>query len=152
MDRMLRGFGVAPATVFLLILLSACGGWWDSEKDAVRRAIIAHELDERGVQVYELIVRLSPTEFRADFGHGSRMVWLVSTRFDRQHRESEYFGHRDPSRSYLFVEDIRLNDSHDEATADVVLYLGDGQQVSKEITLRQEDGSWQVHSERSTAE
>jgi hypothetical protein len=52
----------------------------------------------------------------------------------------------------LFVEDIRLNDSHDEATADVVLYLGDGQPVSNEITLRQEDGSWQVHSERSTTE
>jgi hypothetical protein len=152
MDRTLRGFGVALATVFLLILLSACGEWWDSEKDAVRRAIIAHELDERGVQVDELIVRLSPTEFRADFSHGSRMVWLVSTRFDRRHVESEYFGLRDPSGSYLFVEDIRLNDSHDEATADVVLYLGDGQPVSNEITLRQEDGSWQVHSERSTTE
>lgn len=152
MSRTLRRAGTAPATVLLLILLSACGGWWDSEKDAVRRAIIVHELDEQGVQVDDLILRLSPVEFRADLGHGSRMVWLVCTTLDRQYRESEYFRARDPSRSYLFVQDIRFNDSHDEATAEVILGLGGGQELRKEITLWKKNGSWQVHSERSGTE
>ena len=144
---MLRSRAVS-VTWILLLALSACTVWGESESDAVRRAVIAHELDERGVQVDDLIIRLSPGEFRADFGYATKIVWLVSPGYQRQYREGEYFKVRDPERSYLFVEDIAYGESHDQATVGVVLWLESGELTSKEITLRKEGNVWQIVSER----
>jgi len=135
------------AAVILLLLLSGCASWWDSESDAVRRAAIAHELDEPSIQVDDLVIRLSPRESRTDFGHQSRMVWLVSSTFERQHREGEYFRLRDPERSYLFVQEVRHSDSRKVATVRVVLYLVDRPLVIEELTLHKTNSAWEVVSE-----
>lgn len=144
----MRRSGTVPAAFILLVVVSACAAWGESESDAVRRAVIAHELDEQGARVDELIIRLSPGEFRADFGHSSRIVWLVSPAYQRQYREGEYFRVRDRERSYLFVQDITYEDSRDQAKVGVVLYLGNRDLVTKEITLHKNDNRWQVSSER----
>jgi hypothetical protein len=137
------------ASIFLLlVVVSACAVWGESESDAIRRAVITHELDDRGLPVDDLIIRLSPGEFRADFGHGSRVVWLVSPEYQRQYIEGEYFRVHDPERSYLFVQDIAYNDFHDQATVGFVLYLGSGQPAAREITLHKKADSWEVISER----
>jgi hypothetical protein len=135
------------ATLFLLPQLSACASWWNSESDSVRRTVIAHELDESGTQVDDLVIRLSPQEFRADFGHGSRMVWLVSNPIERLYREGEYFRLRDPERSYLFIQDVRYDESHSEAAVTIVLGLVDQNPTTKDVTLRQKAGEWAVVSE-----
>lgn len=136
-------------SIFLvLVVVSACAVWGESESDAIRRAVMTHELDERGLQVDDLIIRLSPGEFRADFGHGSRVVWLVSPEYQRQYIEGEYFRVHDPERSYLFVQNIAYNDSHDQVIVGVVLYLGSGQLTATEITLHKKADSWEVISER----
>jgi hypothetical protein len=136
------------AAIGLLLLLSACASWGDSESDAVRRAVIAHELDEQGIQVDDLVIRLSPSELRADFGHQSRMVWLVANSLERQYREGEYFRLRDPERSYLFVQEVRYSDSAQVAMVRVVLYPVDQPLVTKDLTLRKTDTAWEVVSER----
>ena len=133
-----------PAMFILPLLVSACAGWAQADSDAVRRAVIAHELDERGVQVDELIIRLSPGEFRADLGYGDRIVWLVSPPYQRQYREAEYFNVRGAERSYLFVQDITYDDSHNQASVGVVLYLTTGQLTTKEVTLHKKGGSWEI--------
>jgi len=148
MEKRILRTGIVPATFIVLVAVSACAGWGESESDAVRRAVIAHELDERDVQVDELIIRLSPGEFRADFGHESRIVWLVSPLYQRQYREGEYFGVRDPDRSYLFVQDITYDNSGIQANVGVVLYLGSGELITKEMTLHKKDDSWEVGSAR----
>jgi len=140
--------GIVASTVFLLVAVSACAVWGESESDVIRRAVIAHELDERGLRVDDLIIRLSPGEFRADFGYGSRIVWLVSPGYQRQYIEGEYFKIHDPERSYLFVQDIAYDNSHNQATVGVVLYLGNGQLAAKEITLHKKSGFWEAISER----
>jgi hypothetical protein len=136
------------AAISLLLLLSACSSWWDSESDAVRRAVIAYELDEPGIRVDDLVIRLSPSEFRADFGHQSRMVWLVSNALERQYREGEYFRLRDPERSYLFVQEVRYSDSAQVAMVRVVLHLVSQPLVTKDLTLHKTDAAWEVVSER----
>ncbi len=115
----------------------------------MRRAVVAHELDRRGLQVDELIIRLSPSEFRADFGQDSRIVWLVSPEYQRQYREEEYFKVRDPGRSYLFIQDVIYDGSHNQARVGVVLHLGRGEITTKEITLHKTSGFWEVSSERA---
>jgi hypothetical protein len=145
--RMPRSRAVS-VTCVLLFALSACTVWGESESDAVRRAVVAHELDERGVQVDDLIIRLSPGDFRADSGHGTKIVWLVSPGYQRQYREGEYFRVRDPDRSYLFVQDIDYDEFHDQATVGVVLRLESGELTSKEINLHKEGNAWQVVSQR----
>lgn len=147
MEKRVSGTGVVLAISVLLVMVSACSWWGESESDAVRRAVIAHELDELGVQVDEVIIRLSPGEFRADFGHGSRIVWLVSPGYQRAYREGEYFRVRDPERSYLFVQDITFDRSYSQASVGVVLYPGSGQSTAKEITLQKMGDSWEVSSE-----
>lgn len=143
---------VRSAIAFALLVVSAtvssCAVWEESESDAIRRAVIAHELDEQGIQVDDLVIRLSPGEFRADFGHGSRMVWLVSPGYQRQYREGEYFATRDPKRSYLFVQDVSYEGSDDQARVGVVLYDGEGQPANRELTLRRIGGAWRVTSQR----
>lgn len=138
---------VAALILIFSVALSACSGWLDSEKDAIRRAVIAHELEERGLRVDELIIRLSPGEFRADFGHGCRIVWLVSAQYERQHREGEYFRVLDPKLSYLFLQDVTIGVSQNRATVGVVLYLGSGQPTTKEIRLHKRNGAWEVSSQ-----
>jgi len=135
------------ATLILLPQLSACASWWDSESDSVRRAVIAHEFDESGMQVDDLVIRLSPREFRADFGHDSRMVWLISNAFERPYREGEYFRLRDPERSYVFIQDVRYDESRSAATVTVVLGLVDQNPTTKDITLRKRASEWEVVSE-----
>lgn len=142
-----RKAAIGAGVVTLVVVLSACSRWWDSESDAIRRTIIAHELDAAGIQVDELIIRLSPSEFRADFGHKTRIVWLVSPPYQRQYREGEYFRVRDPHLSYLFIQDISLDESQGEAQAGVVLYLANGQPTAKELILHKADGDWEVVSE-----
>jgi hypothetical protein len=134
-------------SLLLLPQLSACAGWWDSESDAVRRAVIAHELDESGMRVDDLVIRLAPQEFRADFGHDSRMVWLVSKPIERPYREGEYFRLRDPERSYLFVQDVRYDESGSAAKVTVLLGLVDQNPITKDITVRKIDSQWEVVSE-----
>ena len=138
----------AGATFLLLVVVSGCAVWGESESDAIRYAIVRHELDRGGLQVDDLIIRLSPGEFRADFGHGSRIVWLVSTAYQRDYIEGEYFRMHDPERSYLFVQGISYNDAHNQAVVTVVLYLGSGQPTAKDVTLHNTDGVWEVISER----
>lgn len=133
--------------VVLLLAVSACAGWWDSESDAVRRAVVAYELDERGTKVDDLIVRLSPNEFRADFGHGARMVWLVSSTLERQYREGEYFEFHDPERSYLFIQEVRFDSQHIQATVRVVVYQGGGEPQGKDFTVHKKETAWEVVSE-----
>ncbi len=135
------------AAIGFLLLMSACASSWDSESDAVRRAVIAYELDEPGIQVDDLVIRLSPRESRTDFGHQSRMVWLVANTLERQYREGEYFRLRDPERSYLFVQEVRHSDSHQAATVRVVLYLVNQPLATKDLTLRKTDTAWEVVSE-----
>jgi len=135
------------ATLALLPQLSACASWWDSESDSVRRAVFAHELDEPGMQVDDLVIRLSPREFRADFGHDSRMVWLVSNAFERPYREGEYFRLRDPERSYLFIQDVRYDESHSAATVTVVIDLGEQNPTTKDVSLRKRPSEWEVVSQ-----
>jgi uncharacterized protein YrzB (UPF0473 family) len=113
----------------------------------VRRAVIAHELDEAGMRVDDLVIRLSPREFREDFGHDSRMVWLVSEPIERLYRESEYFRLRDPERSYLFVQDVRYDESHSTASVTVILGLVDQNPTTKDIIVRKTDSEWEVVSE-----
>jgi len=147
MEKGILRTGVVLAIFILVVVVSACAGWAESESDAVGRAVIAHELDERGVQVDELIIRLSPGDFRADFGYEGRIVWLVSPAYQRQYREGEYFRVRDPERSYLFVQDIRYDDPHNQATVRVVLYLRTGQLSTREVTLHKKGGSWEIRSD-----
>jgi hypothetical protein len=147
MQKSSLGTKVVVATCILVVALSACTGWGQSESDAVRRAVISHELDETGVQVDELIIRLSPGEFRADLGRGTRIVWLVSPGYQRKYVEAEYFRVRDPERSYLFLQDITYDESQDRATVEVVLYLGSGGPTTKELTLHKDGDSWQIGSE-----
>jgi hypothetical protein len=135
------------AALMLLLAVSACAGWWDSESDAVRRAVVAYELDERGTRVDDLIVRLSPNEFRADFGHGARMVWLVSSTLERQYREGEYFEFHDPQRSYLFIQEVRYDSQRTQATVRVVVYQGSGEPQGKDLTVDKKDAAWEVTSE-----
>jgi len=145
----------APREVLILVILvllpqlSACASWWDSESDSVRRTVIAYELGQTGTHVDDLVIRLSPQEFRADFGHDSRMVWLVSNPIERPYREREYFRFRDPRRSYLFIQNVRYDESHSEAAVTVVLGLVDQDPTAKDITLRQMAGAWEVVSETS---
>jgi hypothetical protein len=139
--------GVILMLAALLLLLSACVSWWDSESDAVRRAVIDHELDEPGIQVDDVVIRLSPSEPRTDFGHQSRMVWLVANTLERQYREGEYFRLRDPGRSYLFVQEVRHSDPSQMATVRVVLYQVDQPLVTKDLTLHKTDTAWEVVSE-----
>jgi hypothetical protein len=134
----------AVAMVALLLPLSACASWLAPESDAVRRAVIGYELDERGIVVDDLVIRLSPREFRSDLGHSSRMVWLVSNAFDRRYREGEYFRLRDPERSYLFIQDVRYDSSRNAATVRVVLYLVGDQPLTNDITLRRTGLDWEV--------
>jgi hypothetical protein len=135
-----------PVAVMML-LLSGCASWWDSESDEVRRAAIGHELDAPGIQVDDLVMRLSQRESRTDFGHQSRMVWLVSNTLERQYREGEYFRLRDPGRSYLFVQEVHFGESRKVATVRVVLYLVDRPLVTKELTLHKTNTAWEVVSE-----
>jgi hypothetical protein len=113
----------------------------------VRRAVISHELDEQGITVDDVIVRLSPGEFRADFGHGSRMVWLVSNALERPYREGEYFRLRDPERSYLFIQEVHYDDQRGQAVVRALLYNGSGEPATKDLTLRKKDTTWEVASE-----
>jgi hypothetical protein len=138
---------IRAAALVALLAVSACASWWDSESDAVRRAVVAYELDERGTSVDDLVVRLSPREFRADFGHGARMVWLVSTALERQYREGEYFRHRDPGRSYLFIQDVRFDNQRTQAVVRVVRYEGSGEPRSRDLTLYKKDTVWEVTAE-----
>ncbi|HUS70792.1 MAG TPA: hypothetical protein VM075_08475 [Anaerolineae bacterium] len=135
------------ATLVLLPQLTACASWWGSESDSVRRAVIAHELDDSGMQVDDLVIRLSPREFRADFGHDSRIVWLVSNTIERPYREREYFRLRDPERSYLFIQDVRYDESHSAATVTVVIGLVEQNPTTKDIALRKKASEWEVVSE-----
>jgi hypothetical protein len=135
---------LAVTVIALLLPLSACAGWSASENDAVREAVVGYELGEPGVVVDDLVVRLSPREFRSDLGHSSRMVWLVSNSFDRAYREGEYFRLRDPERSYLFIQDVRYDSSRNAATVRVVLYLVGDQPQTEDITLRRKALDWQV--------
>ena len=138
----------AGATFLLLVVVSGCAVWGESESDAIRYAIVRHELDRSGIRVDDLIIRLAPGEFRADFGRGSRIVWLVSTAYQRDHIEGEYFRVHDPKRSYLFVQDITYDGAHNQAVVTVVLHLGSGKPTAKELTLHNNDGTWEVISER----
>jgi hypothetical protein len=138
----------AAAIIAALLGLVACTSWWDSESDQVRRAVIAHELDEPGLHVDDIVIRLSPSEFRADFDHGSRMIWLVSNALERQYREGEYFRLRDPGRSYLFVQDIRYDGARRRAKVKTVLYAALGETLTKELTLDKTSSGWEVVSER----
>jgi hypothetical protein len=140
--RLARG-----AALVLLLAMSACAGWWDSESDAVRRAVVAYELEKRGTSVDDLIVRLAPNEFRADFGHGARMVWLVSSTLERQYREAEYFEFHDAERSYLFIQEVRYDSERARATVRVVVYEGSGEPRSKDLALNKKDTAWEVVSE-----
>jgi hypothetical protein len=141
----LRLAGLAGLVVVLAA--SGCSSWWDSENDVVRRAVISHELDEQGLTVDDLIVRLSPGEFRADFGHGSRMVWLVSNALERPYREGEYFRLRNPKRSYLFIQDVHYDSQRSQAAVRAVLYDGGGEPATKDLTLHKKDATWEVASE-----
>ena len=132
------------AVIALLLPLSACAGWSTSENDAVRRAVIQHKLDEPGIVVDDLVIRLSPREFRGELGDSSRLVWLVSNAFDRQYREGEYFRLRDPERSYLFIQDVRYDNSRNAATVRVVLYLVGDQPITEDVTLRGRGLDWEV--------
>lgn len=144
--RKLRAL-LSALTALVLLQASGCTTWWNAESDAVRTAVIAHQLDEQGISVDDLIIRLSPSEFRSDFGHGSRMVWLVSNTLERRYREGEYFKLRDPRRSYLFVEDVRYEDSQRRAMVRVVLQLVGQQPIASELTLRKTGVVWGVVSE-----
>jgi hypothetical protein len=139
---------VTVVLVTLPLLLSACATWWNLERDTIRRAVVAYELDERRREVDDVIIRLSPGEFRADFGHGSRMVWLVSGAYDRAYREEEYFKVRDPERSYLFLQDVDVDPSQNRAIVAVVLYSGSGKPIEKEISLHKSNDNWEASSGR----
>lgn len=139
---------VTAASVISFLFLSGCAGWWNSERDAIRRAVVTHELDGQAQEVDDIIVRLSPGEFRGDFGHGSRIVWLVSTAYERQYREAEYFQVRDREGSYLFIQDVSLDPSQNRATVGVVVSSGSGNPIAKEISLHKHDDTWEVTSAR----
>ncbi len=139
---------VVVASIAVLLFLPACTAWWNAERDAIRRAVVAHEMDVQGRELDDVIVRLSPGEFRADLGHGSKMVWLVSTGLDRQYREEEYFRVRDPQRSYVFVQDVDVNSSQNQANVGIVVWLGSGKPIGKELSLHKENENWEVSSER----
>ncbi len=130
-----------------VLAVCGCSSWWNFENDTVRRAVISHELDEQGVAVDDLVVRLSPSEFRADFDRGSRMVWLVSNALERPYREGEYFRQRDPQRSYLFIQDVHYDSKHSQAMVRVELYDGSGEPATKDLTLYRKDTTWEVASE-----
>jgi hypothetical protein len=132
----------------VLLALSSCVGWWDTESDQVRRAVIAHQLAKSGSPVDDVIVRLSPGEFRADLGAGSRTVWLVSNTLERAYRESEYFETRDSGRSYLFMQEIRYDGSRTRALVRIVLYDPSHAPITRELELAKSDAGWQVDSER----
>jgi hypothetical protein len=135
------------AALFMVLAVCGCSSWWDPENDAVRRAVIGHELDEQGIAVDDLVVRLSPGEFRSDFGHGSRIVWLVSNALERPYREGEYFSQRDPERSYLFVQDVHYDGKHSQSMVRVELYGGSGEPTAKDLTLLRKGTMWEVSSE-----
>lgn len=148
MIRRLRREAYLVAGLVALLALSSCAGWWDQESDRVRRAAIAYELAKSGSLVDDVVVRLSPGEFRADFAGASRMVWLVSNPLERRYREAEYFATRDPGRSYLFVQEIRYDGSHTRALVRTVLYQGSDAPITKDLELLKSNAGWQVESER----
>lgn len=141
--------GLTPLIAAGAVLGSVgCASWWQSESDQIRRAVIEHELDQSGLQVDDVIVRLSPGEFRADIGHGSRMVWLVSNALERRYREGEYFRLRDPERSYIFLQEIRYEDSQTRARLTAVVYAASAGAVTRELIVSRTVTGWQVTSER----
>lgn len=147
---MVRGFQKVVCialAVGLLLVLSACSSWWKPESDRVRSAVVAYELAKAGSPIDDVVVRLSPGEFRADLGHGSRMVWLVSNALERRYREAEYFKFRDPDRSYLFVHEVRYDGAGTRALVKTVLYQVSQPAVSKELELVKTSSGWQISSE-----
>jgi len=136
------------AAILLLLAVPGCAGWWDSESDKVRVAVISYELENAPAPIDDLVIRLSPGEFRADYGGGSRMVWLVSNSLERRYREGEYFKVRDPQRSYLFVQDIRYDGPRTRALVRTVLYDASHPPVTKELELAKMGDGWQVNLER----
>ncbi len=146
-QRMGKGLILVIAATIMSGLVG-CASWWKSENELIRRAVIEHELDQSGLHVDDVIVRLSPGEFRADFGHGSRMVWLVSNPLQRRYREGEYFRLRDPERSYLFLQEIRYEESRARAKVTTVLDAASTGAVTKEVSLSRTATGWEVTSER----
>ena len=53
---------LAAATAMLLLQVSGCASWWNPESDAVRQAVIVYQLDEQGIRVDDVVIRLSPSD------------------------------------------------------------------------------------------
>ena len=134
-----------PIVLALSVLLSstlACGigGPITRHNNDVRRAALTYELATRG-PVDEALVAFGLTEVRENLGfEGGNTVWLNWA------AEAEYFRERDPSKSYLFLHDLR----YDGSTATILIDRGDTKGVQyRRLTLRPGETAWVVVSDES---
>jgi hypothetical protein len=128
------------AVLILLLGTLACGigGPITRRNNEVRRAALAYELSTRG-PVDEVLVAFGLTEVRDNLGfEEGNTVWL------NPFAEAEYFRQRDTNQSYLFLYDL----NYDEGAASILIDRGDAGGVqSRKLTLRREDGTWEVVSD-----
>jgi hypothetical protein len=136
------GAGTVPLLALLLLVVSslACGtgGMTTHRNNDVRRAVVAYELTQRGA-ADELLVSFGFAEVRANLGFvDGNTVWLQPV------AEQEYWEYRDPDWSYIFLHRPEVADD----TVSVIVDRGDGAiEQSHRLTLRKEDGIWQVEED-----
>jgi len=125
--------------VLLLLITSnvACGtgGLAAHRNNAIRRAVVAYELSERG-PTDELLVAFGFMEVRANLGFpAGNTVWLQPV------AQMEYLDHRNVNRSYIFLH--RPEGEGDTATV-VVDRGSETADQSYQLTLHREKAAWLV--------
>lgn len=137
-----RIFAALLAAALVAVTFGACispGGDAARLKNAVRRAVVAYELQTRG-PVDELMVYYSLTNDARDdlgFEYGNT-VWLR----DAYHAK-DYIENRDYSLSYVIIQEIGF--ASDREAAVTVIRGDSGGYVTRQLTLEaREDGAWAV--------
>ena len=141
----MKRYPIILALLVLLFSTLACGigGPLAGRNNDVRRAALAYELTTRG-PVDEVLVAFDLTEVRDNLGfRGGNTVWLNWA------AEGEYFRHREATKSYLFLHDLK----RDDGTASILTDRGDSNGVQHhKLSLLEEGGIWTVVSDEPASD